>query len=162
MLIFDESWHAGVVGIVAGKLKDRFNRPAFVGCIEPESGRGKASGRSIPGLNLAAMIQNYPLIVSGGGHAMAAGIAFDVENIDTISKAFNQYVSQFLKAEDFIPAIELTADVEGEALSRIANIIEHGPFSTHVRHADFLVRVGVSAMFDGVHEDFAKGGVELA
>ena len=117
LLIFDDSWHAGVVGIVAGKLKDRFNRPAFVGCIEPESGRGKASGRSIPGLNLAAMIQNYPLIVSGGGHAMAAGIAFDVDNIDTISKAFNQYVSQFLKPEDFIPAIELTADVEGETLS---------------------------------------------
>jgi single-stranded-DNA-specific exonuclease len=63
------------------------------------------------------MIQNYPLIVSGGGHAMAAGIAFELENVDTISKAFNQYVSQFLKPEDFIPAIELTADVENEELS---------------------------------------------
>jgi single-stranded-DNA-specific exonuclease len=117
LLIFDEKWHAGVVGIVAGKLKEKFNRPAFVGCIEPESGKGKASGRSIPGLNLAAMIQNYPLIVSGGGHAMAAGIAFELDNVDTISKAFNQYVSQFLKPEDFVPAIELTADVENDELS---------------------------------------------
>jgi single-stranded-DNA-specific exonuclease len=112
LLIFNEHWHAGVVGIVAGKLKEKFNRPAFVGCIEPESGKGKASGRSIPGLNLAAMIQNYPLIVNGGGHAMAAGISFELENFDTISKAFNQYVAQFLKTEDFIPAVELTADVE--------------------------------------------------
>ena len=117
LLIFKDTWHAGVVGIVAGKLKERFNRPAFVGCIEPESGRGKASGRSIPGLNLAAMIQNYPLIVSGGGHAMAAGIAFDLDNVEIISKAFNQYVSQFLKPEDFIPAVELTADVETDELT---------------------------------------------
>ena len=117
LLIFNENWHAGVVGIVAGKLKERFNRPAFVGCIEPESGRGKASGRSIPGLNLAAMIQNYPLIVSGGGHAMAAGIAFDLTNVDTISKAFNQYVGQFMKPDDFIPAVELTADVEDEEIT---------------------------------------------
>ena len=117
LLIFNEKWHAGVVGIVAGKLKEKFNRPAFVGCIEPESGRGKASGRSIPGLNLAAMIQNYPLIVSGGGHAMAAGIAFELGSVDDISKAFNQYVGQFLKPEDFVPAIELTADVGSEEIS---------------------------------------------
>lgn len=114
LLIFKEGWHPGVVGIVAGKLKEKFNRPAFVGCIEPESGKGKASGRSIPGLNLAAMIQNYPLIVNGGGHAMAAGIAFELSNLDDIGKAFNQYVGQLLKAEDFIPAIELTADVGTE------------------------------------------------
>ncbi len=117
LLIFNEKWHAGVVGIVAGKLKEKFNRPAFVGCIEPESGRGKASGRSIPGLNLASMIQNYPLIVSGGGHAMAAGIAFDLNNVDLISKAFNQYVGQFLKPEDFVPAIELTAEIGSDEFS---------------------------------------------
>ncbi len=112
ILIFKEDWHPGVVGIVAGKLKEKFNRPAFVGCIDPESGKGKASGRSIPGLNLATMIQNYPSIVSGGGHAMAAGIAFELEKVDTIHMAFNQYVAQLLKPEDFIPAIELTAVVE--------------------------------------------------
>ena len=116
LLIFKENWHPGVVGIVAGKLKEKFNRPAFVGCIEPESGKGKASGRSIPGLNLAAMIQNYPLIVTGGGHAMAAGIAFELSDVDVINKAFNQYVAQLLKPEDFIPTLELTADIENEEI----------------------------------------------
>ena len=48
---------------------------------------------------------------------MAAGIAFDLTNFDTISKAFNQYVGQFMKPEDFIPAVELTADVEDEEIS---------------------------------------------
>jgi len=117
LLIFKESWHPGVVGIVAGKLKEKFNRPAFVGCIEPESGKGKASGRSIPGLNLAAMIQNYPQIVTGGGHAMAAGIAFDLDKVDVIKAAFNQYVAQLMKPEDFIPTIELTADIEDEDIT---------------------------------------------
>jgi single-stranded-DNA-specific exonuclease len=157
LLIFDERWHAGVVGIVAGKLKDKFNRPAFVGCIEPESGKGKASGRSIPGLNLAAMIQNYPLIVSGGGHAMAAGIAFETDNIDTISKAFNQYVSQFLKPEDFIPAIELTADVEEEELSfgLLEELEKLQPFGMAnpkpIFYASDVTLSSVRSMGDGTH-----------
>ncbi len=157
LLIFNEKWHAGVVGIVAGKLKERFNRPAFVGCIEPESGKGKASGRSIPGLNLAAMIQNYPLIVSGGGHAMAAGIAFELDNVDVISKAFNQYVAQFLKPEDFIPAVELTADVETEEFTfeLIEELEKLQPFGmANPKPSFFAGDVTVSSlrsMGDGTH-----------
>lgn len=120
LLIFNEHWHPGVVGIVAGKLKEKFNRPAFVGCIDPESGKGKASGRSIPGLNLASMIQNYSGIVTGGGHAMAAGIAFELEQVNAISSAFNQYVAQMLRPEDFIPAVEITADLAEEEIDYAA------------------------------------------
>ena len=157
LLIFKENWHAGVVGIVAGKLKERFNRPAFVGCIEPESGRGKASGRSIPGLNLAAMIQNYPLIVSGGGHAMAAGIAFDLTNVDTISKAFNQYVGQFMKPDDFIPAVELTADVEDEEISfaLLGELEKLQPFGMAnpkpIFYASEVTLSSLRSMGDGTH-----------
>ena len=157
LLIFNEHWHAGVVGIVAGKLKERFNRPAFVGCIEPESGKGKASGRSIPGLNLAAMIQNYPLIVNGGGHAMAAGISFELDNIDTISKAFNQYVGQFMKPEDFIPAVELTADVEDTEISfeLIEELEKLQPFGMAnpkpIFYAKDVTVASLRSMGDGTH-----------
>ncbi|MBI1333572.1 MAG: single-stranded-DNA-specific exonuclease RecJ [Armatimonadetes bacterium] len=157
LLIFKEDWHPGVVGIVAGKLKEKFNRPAFVGCIEPESGKGKASGRSIPGLNLAAMIQNYPAIVSGGGHAMAAGIAFDLNNVDVISQAFNQYVAQLLKPEDFVPAIELTADVDNEEIDFgiLEELEKLQPFGMAnpkpVFYASGVTLNSVRAMGDGSH-----------
>lgn len=116
LLMFDSEWHPGVVGIVAGKLRERFNRPAFVGCIDPETGRGKASGRSIPGLNLATLIQNYPALVSGGGHAMAAGIGFDADQLQLIRRAFEQYVLQTVRPDDLIPSIEISAELENEII----------------------------------------------
>lgn len=161
LLIFKEDWHPGVVGIVAGKLKEKFNRPAFVGCIDPESGRGKASGRSIPGLNLAAMIQNYPQIVAGGGHAMAAGISFELGNFEDISKAFNQYVGQLLKPEDFIPAIELTADIEDEELSfeTLAELEKLQPFGMAnpkpTFYASSVTINSLRSMGDGSHANLS-------
>ncbi|MGH6887885.1 MAG: single-stranded-DNA-specific exonuclease RecJ [Rhizomicrobium sp.] len=69
-----ESWHQGVVGIVAGRLKERFHKPAFVIGFEGENGRGSA--RSIPGIDVGAIVRSARetgVIRGGGGHAMAAG-----------------------------------------------------------------------------------------
>ncbi|HWA29475.1 MAG TPA: single-stranded-DNA-specific exonuclease RecJ, partial [Rhizomicrobium sp.] len=74
VLVADEGWHPGVVGIVAGRLKDRFNKPAFVAGFE--GGHGRGSARSIPGIDIGAMVRaahEAGVIESGGGHAMAAG-----------------------------------------------------------------------------------------
>ena len=69
-----EGWHPGVIGIVAGRLKDRYNRPACV--VALESGIGKGSGRSVAGFALGAAViaaRQAGLLLNGGGHAMAAG-----------------------------------------------------------------------------------------
>ena len=69
-------WHQGVIGIVAGRLKERFGRPAIV-IAECEDGTGKGSGRSISGVDLGAAVlaaKDSGLLVAGGGHAMAAGL----------------------------------------------------------------------------------------
>jgi single-stranded-DNA-specific exonuclease len=70
-----QGWHPGVVGIVASRLKDRFNRPAVV--IGLEGGEGKGSGRSVPGVDLGsavAALAREGLLLKGGGHMMAAGL----------------------------------------------------------------------------------------
>jgi single-stranded-DNA-specific exonuclease len=70
-----EGWHPGVAGIVASRLKDRFNRPAVV--IGLEGGEGKGSGRSVPGVDLGsavAALAREGLLLRGGGHVMAAGL----------------------------------------------------------------------------------------
>ena len=69
-------WHAGVIGIVAGRLKEKLGRPAIVIALD-EAGVGKGSGRSITGVDLGAAVmaaKEHGLLVAGGGHAMAAGL----------------------------------------------------------------------------------------
>lgn len=100
ILIGHSSWHAGIVGIVAGKLVDRFRRPAFVATVT-EDGRGKASARSIAKFDLAQALQAMAPSMVGGGHAMAAGCAFDYNQIEAIGLALHEYAGQFLSEEDF-------------------------------------------------------------
>jgi single-stranded-DNA-specific exonuclease len=76
ILVSAEGWHPGVIGIVAGRLKERFGRPAIVIALD-ETGTGKGSGRSISGVDLGAAVlaaKDSGLLVAGGGHAMAAGL----------------------------------------------------------------------------------------
>ncbi len=77
LLVVGEGWHPGVVGIVAGRIKERFNRPACVAGLA--GGVAKGSGRSVPGADLGAAViaaRTLGLLESGGGHAMAAGFSF--------------------------------------------------------------------------------------
>ena len=76
IIVTGSGWHPGVIGIVAGRLKERFGRPAIV-IAEDEDGTGKGSGRSICGVDLGAAVlaaKDSGLLVAGGGHAMAAGL----------------------------------------------------------------------------------------
>ena len=82
LLIAGEGWHPGVVGIVAGRLRERYRTPAVVIGIDPVTGIGKGSGRSQPGVNLGRAVQaayDAGLLLAGGGHAMAAGLTVKAE-----------------------------------------------------------------------------------
>ena len=86
LLVAMDDWHPGVIGIVAGRLKDRFNKPAIV--IGVDEGIGKGSGRSIKGVNLGGAIgaaREKGLLISGGGHEMAAGLTMEKGRIDALS-----------------------------------------------------------------------------
>jgi len=77
LLVSGEGWHPGVIGIVAGRLRERYRKPVIVIGLDPATGVGKGSGRSQPGVNLGRAVQaafQAGLIMSGGGHAMAAGL----------------------------------------------------------------------------------------
>ena len=89
-------WHPGVIGIVAGRLKEKFGRPALVIAID-EHGVGKGSGRSIPGVDLGAAVlaaKDHGLLVAGGGHAMAAGLTIAEGQIE----AFSDFLAERLDA----------------------------------------------------------------
>jgi single-stranded-DNA-specific exonuclease len=91
LLVCGEGWHPGVVGIVAGRIKERFNRPACVAGLA--AGVAKGSGRSVPGLDLGAAViaaRQAGLLETGGGHAMAAGFSFSAGRQDALHAFLNE------------------------------------------------------------------------
>jgi single-stranded-DNA-specific exonuclease len=87
-IVAARGWHPGVIGIVAGRLKERLHRPTIVIAID-EDGLGKGSGRSISGVDLGAAIlaaKESGLLIAGGGHAMAAGLTVASDGIDALAE----------------------------------------------------------------------------
>lgn len=92
LLVAGEGWHPGVIGIVAGRLKERFGLPSLVIAIG-EDGTGKGSGRSIPGVDLGAAVlaaKDSGLLVAGGGHAMAAGLTVARDRLPELTAFFEE------------------------------------------------------------------------
>jgi single-stranded-DNA-specific exonuclease len=97
LCLFDETWHQGVIGILASRIKDRFNRPVIV-FAPGQEGEVKGSGRSISGLHirdaLALIDSQHPgLIMKFGGHAMAAGLTLERKQLERFIKVFDEVVS---------------------------------------------------------------------
>lgn len=111
IVLGSRSWHPGVVGIVASQLMRRYHKPTFVISFD-ESGMGKGSGRSIPGVSLVQAIQACSeCVVSGGGHEMAAGLVIEEKRIDDFRKAFNKYVAETTTKEQRLPVLLIDAEV---------------------------------------------------
>ncbi len=101
--LFDKGWHQGVIGIVAARLKEKFNRPVIVFAQSNET-ELKGSARSIPGLHIRDAIDllatRHPeLITTFGGHAMAAGLTISNEKFEAFATAFNQVIQELITAE---------------------------------------------------------------
>ena len=100
-------WHQGVVGIVAGKLKERYNLPAFVMSVEQDEVKGSA--RSIPGIDLGALIMSAKekgILTKGGGHIMAAGFSLNEEKMEDFRRFAGEYIRGKLGGETVTPVVE--------------------------------------------------------
>jgi len=98
-----EGWHPGVIGVVAGRLKERFDKPVIVIGIDREAQPpvGKGSGRSVPGVNLGGAIaaaREAGLLTSGGGHAMAGGLSMDPDRITELVAFLDERLAPELAA----------------------------------------------------------------
>lgn len=132
VLCAKEGWHAGVIGIVAGRLRERYNRPACVVAIDGAVGRG--SGRSVPGLALGPAIiaaRQAGLLLNGGGHAMAAGFTVARDRIDAL-RAFLEQQLHLDGDATLMPELNIDGAVAaGGANLALAGTIERlGPFGT--------------------------------
>ncbi len=108
--LFDPSWHSGVIGILASRLKDRFHRPTIVFALGNE-GEIKGSGRSISGLHMRDALdlisKKWPgLLRQFGGHAAAAGLTLQQNDFAEFSKAFEQTVRSLITPAELSRVIE--------------------------------------------------------
>lgn len=100
VIVMGRGWHPGVIGIVAGRLKERFHRPAIV-IAEDEDGTGKGSGRSISGVDLGAAVlaaKDEGLLVAGGGHAMAAGLTVAPGGLEALREFLHERLASDVEA----------------------------------------------------------------
>ncbi|MBO6784224.1 MAG: single-stranded-DNA-specific exonuclease RecJ [Alphaproteobacteria bacterium] len=103
-----EGWHPGVIGIVAGRLKERFNRPAFV--IGFEGDEGKGSGRSVEGVDLGSAViaaRQAGLLINGGGHKMAAGLTVAREKLPALRAFLEERVAADVARNAVVPTLRL-------------------------------------------------------
>jgi len=108
-----DNWHRGVLGIVAGRLVERYHRPVFVLSRNPEDGLAQGSGRSIPPFHLLEALESMPeLFERFGGHRQAAGLTLASDRIDLFRARFNEYAAARLTLEDLAPQVEIDAVLE--------------------------------------------------
>jgi len=149
IILYDEGWHQGVVGLIASKIKDRVNRPALVFARDEQSGLLKGSGRSIPGIHLRDVLERvdtmHPgLIRTFGGHAMAAGLSLSPDRLKHFEEAFLDALAEFADPSLFDETLPTDGTLRAEEhtleLARaISKIVWGQGFPTPVFHGHFRV-----------------------
>jgi single-stranded-DNA-specific exonuclease len=133
IVVAGEGWHPGVVGIVAGRLKERFHRPAF--CISFEGDKGTGSGRSLGGVDLGSAVTaavEAGVIDGGGGHAMAAGLTLKPSQLDGFRAFLGERLSAGIAAATRTNPLVLDGVVAlGAVTARTCRMLAPaGPFGT--------------------------------
>ncbi len=131
VLAHDERWHAGVIGIVASRLRERYGRPAVV--VAWEDGVGKASCRSVPGVDIGAAItaaRQAGHLVNGGGHPMAAGFTVERDRLEVLTAFLHERLAAAVDAQAGAPGLGLDGalGVEGATADLLEMLEAAGPY----------------------------------
>ncbi|WP_409433917.1 single-stranded-DNA-specific exonuclease RecJ [Litorimonas sp. RW-G-Af-16] len=134
IIVAMEDWHAGIIGIVAGRLKDRFGKPTIVIGID-QFGQGKGSGRSIKGVNLGGAIsaaKEAGLLVSGGGHEMAGGLSIEPDKLEDFEAFMLNALSDDVALATANPSRSIDAIISVSAvnLDMLDTIERIGPYGS--------------------------------
>jgi single-stranded-DNA-specific exonuclease len=121
VVIEGADWHPGVVGIAAGRLRERWRKPVIVIGVDAVNGIGKGSGRSQPGMNLGKAVQaawESGVLIAGGGHAMAAGLTVRTDDIARLRDFLNDRLSGEQAAAEALDGVEIDALIDPRAATR--------------------------------------------
>lgn len=134
IVVAGNGWHPGVIGIVAARLKEKYNRPACVIAFD-DHGIGKASARSIGPIDLGAAIiaaKQQGILIAGGGHKMAAGFTVARQSLSAFHAFVNQHVQDQLQGDTYKPELRLDNVLSANALTLdlAETVAALGPYGT--------------------------------
>lgn len=113
-LIFSVSsdYHEGIIGLVASRLVQKHYKPAIVVAHDEESGLGKGSVRSVPGINIIEVLRRFEnLFEKLGGHPMAAGFSVKMENVDLLKRELTEYMNSNFTPDYFVPFLDIDMQI---------------------------------------------------
>lgn len=157
ILAAGEDWHPGVIGIVAGRLRERFNRPAFVIGLDGDTGKG--SGRSIEGVDLGSIViaaRQVGLLLNGGGHKMAAGLTVARDKLEDLHAFMNERVAQDVASNEVVPTLRIDgamalSGVKPEFVAALEKLAPFGSGNAEPRFAFTSVRVAKADVVGANH-----------
>jgi single-stranded-DNA-specific exonuclease len=125
LVLADESWHPGVIGIVASRLVEEFGRPTVLIALSDDQGKG--SGRSISKFDLhAALGQSREFLLRFGGHRAAAGVTIARDKVNEFAVRFNEVAKSLLTLEDLVPEIRVDLEVDINGMDeRLESLFRH-------------------------------------
>jgi len=159
LVLSSEGWHEGVIGIVASRVVEKYNRPTIIISFDEEIGKG--SGRSIPEFHLYEGLKECAeFLVEFGGHREAAGLIIKKENLDKFTEKFNDVVKFHIKEEDIEKKFYIDLEIDFDIINK--NLVEGMrklmPFGPSNTKPVFIVRnvevVGYPDNFSGEHIKF--------
>jgi single-stranded-DNA-specific exonuclease len=139
IVLHQEEWHPGVIGIVASRLVEKYYRPTIM--LTTIDGIAKGSARSISNFNIYEALQKCEdLLIHFGGHQAAAGLAVELDKIKEFKEKFNQIVKASIKEEDLLPEISIDAKIKlSEITPKFLRILEQfSPFGPENMRPVFL------------------------
>lgn len=109
VVLANEKWHSGLLGIVASKIAEEFHKPTIL--FTEVDGNFRGSGRSVDGINLfEALSSMSELFITFGGHSQACGLTIKKQNIDEFRNRFNEYLKEHARISDYLPKIRYDID----------------------------------------------------
>jgi len=155
IVLGEDNWHHGVIGIVASKITEMYFKPTILICFEEEFGKG--SGRSIPGFDLHnALCKSSEYLEKYGGHEMAVGLSLKKENFEKFKNKFQEIASQS-NIEEIIPIIKVDAEITSNDLqiNKIKELKMLEPFGEGNKLPIFLYKNlkidSIRALSEGKH-----------
>ncbi len=132
-VVASNGWHPGVIGIVAGRIKEKTGKPSIVIALDDTDATGKGSGRSISGVDLGAAIivaREQGLLIAGGGHAMAAGLTIASDKLDDFANFLNHRLANDIEKSRAALTMQLDISLSPGGLTPelVSTLDAAGPF----------------------------------
>jgi len=141
IVVYNEEWHKGVIGIVASRLTEEYYRPAIV--LTRTDNLATGSARSVPGFDIYKAIDHCrDLLENFGGHTYAAGLSMKVENVGIFTKRFEEYVAENILPEQMIPTIDIDAEISFQEITPkfVRTLKQFNPFGPDNNKPVFCTR----------------------